>query len=170
MSHNMTSAMVYYCIWATVWQNQQNGMCTQQRLRSALASAQSDQSFRCLHAESLGPLLPIEHTAKTLIRLGGCPGWSESSLGTQSLCWFCHVAAHLLRCTPEDNWNNFWSLNNLQFSNILLIELCVHIFQSSPQQNYRCRPLAMVYYCISWDVHIFLYHSTTFSIITLWST
>ena len=25
-----------------------------------------------------------------------CPGWSESSLGAQSLCWFCHVAAHLL--------------------------------------------------------------------------
>ena len=33
-------------------------------------------------------------TAKTLIRLGGCPGWSESSLGAQSLCWFCHEAAH----------------------------------------------------------------------------
>ena len=33
-------------------------------------------------------------TAKTLIRLGGCPGWSESSLGTQSFCWFCHEAAH----------------------------------------------------------------------------
>ena len=34
-------------------------------------------------------------TAKTLIRLGGCPGWSDPSLGAQSLCWFCHVAAHL---------------------------------------------------------------------------
>ena len=33
-------------------------------------------------------------TAKTLIRLGRCPGWSESSLGAQSLCWFCCVAAH----------------------------------------------------------------------------
>ena len=33
-------------------------------------------------------------TAKTLIRLGGCPGWSESSMGAQSLCWFCHVVAH----------------------------------------------------------------------------
>ena len=33
--------------------------------------------------------------AKTLIRLGGCPGWSESSLGAQSFCWFCHEAAHL---------------------------------------------------------------------------
>ena len=34
-------------------------------------------------------------TAKTLIRLGRCPGWSESSLGAQSFCWFCHVAAHI---------------------------------------------------------------------------
>ena len=31
-------------IWATSWQNQQNGMCAQRRLRSAWASAQSDQS------------------------------------------------------------------------------------------------------------------------------
>ena len=33
----------------------------------------SDQSFRCPHEETLGPL-PIEHTVNTLIRLGGCPG------------------------------------------------------------------------------------------------
>ena len=33
-------------------------------------------------------------TAKTLIRLGGCPGWSESLLGAHSFCWFCHVAAY----------------------------------------------------------------------------
>ena len=30
--------------WAASWQNQQNGMCAQRRLRSAWASAQSDQS------------------------------------------------------------------------------------------------------------------------------
>ena len=33
--------------------------------------------------------------AKALIRLGGCPGWSEASLGAHSFCWFCHVAAHM---------------------------------------------------------------------------
>ena len=33
-------------------------------------------------------------TAKTLIRLGGCPGGSESSLAAQPFCWFCHDAAH----------------------------------------------------------------------------
>ena len=32
-------------------------------------------------------------TAKTLIRLGGCPGWSESLLGAHSFCWFYHEAA-----------------------------------------------------------------------------
>ena len=31
--------------WAASWQNQQNGMCAQRRLRSAWASAQSDQSL-----------------------------------------------------------------------------------------------------------------------------
>ena len=70
-------------------------VCAQQRLRSAWASAQSDQSLRCPHEESFDPELPIKRTAKSLIRLGGCPGWSESLLGAQSLCWFCHVAAHV---------------------------------------------------------------------------
>ena len=41
--------------WAAAWQNQQSGMCAQPRLRSAWASAQSDQSLRCPHEESLGP-------------------------------------------------------------------------------------------------------------------
>ena len=27
---------------------------------------------------------------------GGCPGWSEFSLGAQSLSWFCRVVAHLV--------------------------------------------------------------------------
>ena len=44
-------------------------VCAKQRLRSAWASAQSDQSLRCRHEESLGPYLPIECTVKTLIRL-----------------------------------------------------------------------------------------------------
>ena len=40
-------------------------MCAQQRLSSAWASAQSNQSIRCPHEETLGPQLPIERTAKT---------------------------------------------------------------------------------------------------------
>ena len=38
-------------------------------------------SLCCPHEETFGPQLPIEHTVKTLVRLGGCPGWSEYSLG-----------------------------------------------------------------------------------------
>ena len=41
MSHDMTKP--------TKW------VCAQRRLRSAWASAQSDQSLRCLHKENLGP-------------------------------------------------------------------------------------------------------------------
>ena len=44
-------------------------LCAQRRLRSAWASAQSDQSLRCPHEESLDPWLPFERTAKTLVRL-----------------------------------------------------------------------------------------------------
>ena len=82
-------------IWAAAWQNQQSGMCTQRRPRSAWASAQSDQSSLSTRRK-LESLAPIEHTAKTLIRLGGCLGWSESLLGAHSLCWFCHVTAQIL--------------------------------------------------------------------------
>ena len=95
-STNIKSWKTMNAISAASWQNQQNGMCAQQRLRSAWTSAQSDQSLRCPHEESLGPWLPTERTAKTLIRLGGCPGWSESSLGGQSFCWFYHEGAHLI--------------------------------------------------------------------------
>ena len=41
--------------WAASWQNQENGMNAQHRLRSAWASTQSDQSLCYLHEESLGP-------------------------------------------------------------------------------------------------------------------
>ena len=44
-------------------------------------------------------------TAKTLIGLGGCPGWSESSLGTHAillvLSWGCsYISYHSLGCEP----------------------------------------------------------------------
>ena len=71
------------------WQNQQNECAPSED------SDQPDQSLRCPHEESLGPYPPNERTAKTLIRLGRCPGWSESLLGAHSLCSFCYVAAQM---------------------------------------------------------------------------
>ena len=42
-------------IWSAAWQNQQNDLCAQRRLRTAWASAQSDKSLRCPDEETLGP-------------------------------------------------------------------------------------------------------------------
>ena len=72
-----------------------NWVCAQRRLRSAWASAQSYQSSWSTWRK-LGSLATHWVQAKTLIRLGGCPGWSESLLGTHSFCWFCHVTAQML--------------------------------------------------------------------------
>ena len=78
---------------------------------SAWASIQSDQSLRCPHEEALGPWLPIECQAKTLIRLRSCAGWSESSLGTQvillvlSCCGsFLTYCAWKCDSCPLGNW------------------------------------------------------------------
>ena len=70
-------------IWATAWQNQQNDLCAQQKLRSAWESTQSDQSLDCVLNEYLRDQGFFMQTVKTLIRLGGCTGWLDSSLGTQ---------------------------------------------------------------------------------------
>ena len=90
--YNMKWRYVKFIIETTSWQNQQSGICAQRRLRSTWTSTQSDQSLRCPPEESLGPKLPITRTAKTLIRLSGCPGWSESSLGAHAtllvLSWY----------------------------------------------------------------------------------
>ena len=43
-----------FSIWAASWQNQQSE-CAPSEDRSAWASAQSDQSLRCPHEETLGP-------------------------------------------------------------------------------------------------------------------
>ena len=56
-------------------------------------SKDSDQSGH-RHEEAWALSYPLS-TQRRLIRLGGCTGWSESSLGAQSFCWFCHEAAQL---------------------------------------------------------------------------
>ena len=84
-------------------------VCAQRRLRSTWASAQlRTQAF-------------FMRTAKTLIRLGECPGWSESSLGAHSFCWFCHVSAQI-----------FWSI----FFCFVFSCLC-HLFRVAPVKRKR---------------------------------
>ena len=61
-------------------------MCSHRRLRLAWASAQTDQSLRCPHEETLGPQRPLS-TQRRLIRLGGYPDCrlSEPSLGAHAI-------------------------------------------------------------------------------------
>ena len=58
--------------------------CAQQRHISVWASAQPGQSFPCLSEDGLSAWL----SKGRLTRLGGCPGWSEYSLGTQDFIGF----------------------------------------------------------------------------------
>ena len=71
------------------------------RLRSAWASV---FSLRCPHEETFGPQLPIECTAKTLIRLGGCPGWYASLLGTQTILLVLSWGGSYIFVMPASAW------------------------------------------------------------------
>ena len=89
-------------------------LCAQRRLKWAWESAQSDQSLRCALNGLLRTQTFFVRTAKTLIRLGGCPGWSESSLDAQPFCWFCHVVAQIISITldyyyycPDILWRSY---------------------------------------------------------------
>ena len=80
--------------WAATWQNQQN------------ECAPSEDSDQPGHPPSLIRLFAFRmkkhwafsyplSTQRRLIRLGGCLGWFESSLGAGSFCWFYHVVAQI---------------------------------------------------------------------------
>ena len=67
--------------------------------------------FCCLHEEALGDWLPIQHHAKTVIRLIWCTGWSESSRRTR-FYRFCHalVVCHfaaLVKSNTCIHWGRF---------------------------------------------------------------
>ena len=68
---------------------------SQRRLRS---SVQSGQSLCCPLEETWGPKLPIERPSKSQLRLGGCPGWSESSLGAHIIVFVFsrHAVAYII--------------------------------------------------------------------------
>ena len=77
----------------------ESSLGAQRRLRSAWTSAQSDQNFAVRMKTAWVFSYPLSTQRRLWSAwLDGCPGSSESSLGAQSLCWFCHVAAHFLSC------------------------------------------------------------------------
>ena len=83
----------FFSKWAVTWQKQQN---------ECAPSEDSDQPGRppsmikVFAVRMKNDWLPIKRTAKILIRLSGCLGWSESSLGAHSFYWVCHVAAQCI--------------------------------------------------------------------------
>ena len=71
-------------------------MCNQQRLRSACAYAQSDQSLCELLQCSASVQLLSEHHLESLSLNGCCTGLSESSHVEMPHCCKSHVAAHFI--------------------------------------------------------------------------
>ena len=67
LTHSSRSHLSRFMTKPTKW------LCAQRRLRSAWASA------------LWGAKAVFMRAAKNLIRLGGCPGWSESSLGVHAI-------------------------------------------------------------------------------------
>ena len=94
MINNCTRVRSFYHdtteMWATSSQNQHNGLWAQRRLRYP------GWSVFAVCMKKVGVLSYPLSAQQRLIRLGRCPGWSESLLGTQSFCWFCHEAAHIV--------------------------------------------------------------------------
>ena len=74
-----------YCSMSNLMTKPTKWPCAQRRLGSAWASAQSDQSLCYSLNGWLRTQASFMRTGKTLIRLGGCPGWSESSLGAHAI-------------------------------------------------------------------------------------
>ena len=100
------------CIWAATWQNQQNGC------------APSEDSDQPGHPPSLIRVFAVRmkkhwvlsyalSAARSLIRLGGCPGWSESSLGAHSFYWFFHVVVHMYILNIKSEMRSFKSNENI---------------------------------------------------------
>ena len=92
------------CIYEP-WQDKTNKMmCAQRSPRSTCTSAQSDQSLCCELSGKPRTQGFFMRTAKTLIRLDGCPGWPESSLGA-------HIILLVLSCCGSCLVSIFYMLN-----------------------------------------------------------
>ena len=80
---------------AATWQNQQCGCAPSEDSDQPGHPPSLIRVFSVRLKKALVLSYPLS-AQRRLIRLGRCPGWSVSSLGAHSLCWFCHVAAHLI--------------------------------------------------------------------------
>ena len=84
-------------IWAASWQNQQNGICAQRRIRSAWASTQSDQSSLSAWRK-LGSLAIHWVHSKDSDQTGRMPRLIWIFAGCRVILLVCHEATHLIYC------------------------------------------------------------------------
>ena len=99
----MTKIMIYLCndkIWAASWQNKQNGICAQRRLRSA-RSVWSESSLSTWR--KLGSSATHWAHSEDSDQTGRMPQADLSLRWAHTpFRWFCHEAAHiiyLMKCT-----------------------------------------------------------------------
>ena len=92
------SSCGFKCICSALWQNQQNGICAQRRLKSACASAQSDQSAVLMKKPRV-----LSYPLSAQLRLWSDWADAQADLSLRwapiSFCWFCHEAAQLSHIT-----------------------------------------------------------------------
>ena len=74
-----------FYIWAWARQYKQNDTCAQRRLKTVWASAVWSESYCAVWVAND---LNFRQSDGALVRLGGCPGWSESSLYAQVILLF----------------------------------------------------------------------------------
>ena len=119
--HNMADSY-WISLWTVTLENIPFDMCAQRRLKSACASAQSDQNLCCPHEETLHPWLSRMRTTKIPIRLRECAGWSEASLGAHVRRYVFDVMAHIGFFTQVLNEE---SVNSLTFTPLPINDLYI---------------------------------------------
>ena len=83
-----------YRKWAVTWQNQQNECAPSEDSDQPGHLSRLIRVFAVRMKKSWVFSYPLSVQWR-LIKLVRCPGWSESSLGAHSFCWFCHVVTEI---------------------------------------------------------------------------
>ena len=107
---------------------QQCGMCEQQRLRSACAYAQSDQSLCWSLEHSMTVKLLTEHHLEVLSLSGGCTGSSESIHVKIQHCWKSTINQHSISSLYSISVFPFWCIFTFHFLLYIAVIFCVFVF------------------------------------------
>ena len=158
------SLLATQVIWASAWQNQQSDCEPYEDLDQPGHPPSLIRVFAVRMNKAWVLSYPLS-AQRRLIRLDGCPGWSESSLGALviwlvllcggSFSLFCHAVPHLV------NIRLFWLLevvywscfvNTPFLSNTMIFILCVLTILSH-HTEIPCVKQVLLYYCICVLMH-----------------